>query len=155
MFEPIFITITDKNVAYDNVNNDIESNLLNNDGKKMFLTNIKYIFDDDDPLLINEETNIGFDHANDRDIDNVFMVNMHSLTNIDNIELISDKFKLLNYNLWSKEEKNIDFDNLDLEIDVISQFQDLTKKSDELTLNELIDLYRIQNEQIKSMMNNI
>lgn len=152
MLEPIAITITDKNIKYINSTNEEKNN---NDGKQMFLTNIKYIFDDDDPLLINDDTNIGFENANNDNIENILMINMKSLTEINNIELISDKFKLLDYNLWSQNGKITDFNDLDLEIDVLSLFQDWKNEGNEFTLNELIDLYKIQNTQLKLMMNNL
>ena len=76
---------------------------------------------------------------------------------VENIELISDEYELLHFE--SKEvinkEDTKSISNVDIEIDVLSKFKDLSYKTKDLSLGKMIQIYKIQNEQIQTIMSSI
>lgn len=160
------VAVHDKNVynmldnkgSSDNMIDHTELNDITTDNKIMFPTKIRYIFEDDERnnLVKNDEK------ENNSDIENVILIDLDSSNYLENVMLLSDKFELLSF----KENKtqqlnnignNGEFSNLRnaIELNVVSQFRDLSNVTNDLSLSELIKIYAIQNQQIETLFNSI
>ncbi|CCC67602.1 hypothetical protein NCAS_0A10440 [Naumovozyma castellii] len=122
-----------------------------------FPTNIKYIFEDDEE----HEKVIGLDTTSlgsSKDtIENVIVVQLDENGAFEDVDLISENYILLDV-IKSEdtvdENKNISR-NHDIELQVLSKFRDLSPIANDLPLDDMISLYRIQNEQIETICNSL
>ncbi|EDO19260.1 hypothetical protein Kpol_1036p2 [Vanderwaltozyma polyspora DSM 70294] len=151
------ITVYDKNVYYllssrDFSNEPGPAGIFDNlgPGKSMFPTKIKYIFEDDDDQSIESNEENG--------IDNVIIIDLDNNHSLENVTLLSDGYELLSFkeNKLPTPGERSDKQELkdicnEIEIDVISQFRDLSKVSKNLSLDDLIKIYALQNEQIRTI----
>lgn len=142
------ITVYDKNVRYLlNDGNQSNSHRTPDGGlNAMFPTNVKYIFEDDADAVgeaIADET-----------IENVIIVHIQESGALDDVELISDQYELLNFRKGNVGTSTSE-ESLDIELDVLSQFCDLSTMVSDLPLGDLIRLYTIQNEQLQTISNSI
>lgn len=178
--EPIIITIQDKNVVHSldsfTINHRIASQSTSVVNSRItFPTNIKYIFQDDNY----EDAEL---MKSNEDVDNLVIVQLDELGILENVEIVSDNFGLLDYSGWSQhaiksarqqlsaivdgtqdvtsplksielatEQKSV----CDIDIDVVTEFQDVLHTAPNLELNELIQLYEIQNEQLKKLIDHL
>ncbi|CAI1815187.1 Autophagy- protein 31 [Saccharomyces pastorianus] len=150
----------------------------------MFPTTIKCLFEDSegDPAdLSGTALTAGIDKEEDEP-ENVIIVQLNESGSLEDVTLVSDQYELLSHRVSSPgleenqlrtlvshnsddklnddgEGVSIDSDklgmDLDLELDVISQFCDLSPSVRELSLNDLIKLYVTQNEQLQMVSNSI
>ncbi|EJS44302.1 cis1p [Saccharomyces arboricola H-6] len=148
----------------------------------MFPTSIKYIFEDNDEESIDSSDaalTAGIDKDED-ELENVIIVQLDESGTLEDITLISDQYELLSHRTTSlRLEENqlktfvphgvskVNEDgeeaggsdklglDLDIELDVISQFCDISPLLQELSLNDLIKLYVTQNEQLQLISNSI
>ncbi|CAI4055053.1 hypothetical protein N7582_000234 [Saccharomyces uvarum] len=150
----------------------------------MFPTNIKYLFEDDEgdtADLGGTALTAGIDKEED-ELENVIIVQLNESGSLEDVTLVSDQYELLSHRASSPsleenqlrtlvshssddklnddgEGVSIDSDklgmDLDLELEVISQFRDLSPFVRELSLNDLIKLYVTQNEQLQMVSNSI
>ncbi|CAI4037912.1 hypothetical protein SMKI_04G2480 [Saccharomyces mikatae IFO 1815] len=150
----------------------------------MFPTNIRYIFEDNDDEVVNSSDaalTAGIDKTED-ELENVIIIQLDESGSLEDITLISDQYELLSHrtNSLSLEENkmrtngshgdvyksNDDGEGLgvggdkfgmdmDIELDVISQFCDLSPLLGEISLDDLIKLYVTQNDQLQMISNSI
>lgn len=152
--DPLTITVYDRNVRYMLNDGNQSSGYRTPDGSThaMFPTNMKYIFENDDD---GDEQEADTDEG----IENVIIVHLEQSGALTSVQLISDRFELLSYKRGiastineDKEKENRD---QDVELDVVSQFCDLSPYVHDLPLDELIRLYTIQNEQMQIISNSM
>ncbi|AMD21597.1 HFL259Wp [Eremothecium sinecaudum] len=110
----------------------------------VFLTNIKHIFDDDDDYTINLGELGPID--SDDDIEHVILIQVDSQSEVKKVELISDEFQLLNYELESKN---------DLVLNILSKFPTEIPNENSVELSELIARYRMQNNHLAKLINDL
>ncbi|CAR25587.1 hypothetical protein ZYGR_0A01520 [Zygosaccharomyces rouxii] len=145
---PLTITVYDRNVRHMLSDDNQSSSHHTPDGNShaMFPTNIKYVFEDDDTSLAPTES------ENDDGIENMIIVNLEESGTLSGVELISDQFEMLSYKgVTSGNDPMVD----DVELEVVSQFTDLSNLVHDLPLDELIRLYVIQNEQMQTISNSM
>ncbi|CCK71549.1 Atg31p KNAG_0H01360 [Huiozyma naganishii CBS 8797] len=154
--DPITLCVNDKNVcqALSPQNQSWKDSLSESPtyrqsiGKSMFPTNIKYIFDGEE--ICNKED----------DAENVIILEMSEGGQVESVEMISDDFELLRFKN-NGENPLLDTTvqgnklNIDLELDVVSKFRELSEITADLSLEELVNVYKIQNEQLRSIYNSI
>ncbi|CDH10302.1 related to Autophagy-related protein 31 [Zygosaccharomyces bailii ISA1307] len=112
----------------------------------MFPTNIEYVFEDDDAILT------GVDAANNESVENILILNLDDSGALEGVELISDHFQILSYKGVANGNNHIVDD---IELEVVSEFADLSVLARDLPLDELIKLYVIQNEQMQTISNSM
>mgnify|MGYP003276762903 FL=1 len=168
----------DDQPAYNN-----ESKSTDGSDYAMFPTNIKYIFEDNNDELVDSSDaalTAGIDKVGD-ELENVIIVQLDDSGSLEDITLISDQYELLSHRTNSlsleenqmrtlsshgddksndeEEELSVDSDRFrvdsDIELDVISQFCDLSPFLRDLSLNDLIKLYVTQNEQLQMLSNSV
>lgn len=153
--DPISISICDNNIEYliNKDDNKIDSNGSTKssleapleDGystsKAMFPNRTKYIFEDDVEGSNNEE---------EVDYENVFIINMNEDHIVEDVNLISDQYQLLQFT--PKQDAKT---GNELDIEVISKFKDLSKHTKNMSLSKLINIYNIQNKQLASLLDSI
>ncbi|CAI7067209.1 ATV_collapsed_G0008800.mRNA.1.CDS.1 [Saccharomyces cerevisiae] len=168
----------DDQPAYNN-----ESKSTDRSDYAMFPTNIKYIFEDNNDELVDSSDaalTAGIDKVGD-ELENVIIVQLDESGSLEDITLISDQYELLSHRTNSlsleenqmrtlsshgddksndeEEELSVDSDRFrvdsDIELDVISQFCDLSPFLRDLSLNDLIKLYVTQNEQLQMLSNSV
>lgn len=145
---PLTFTVYDRNVRHMLSYGNESSSHYTPDGNShaMFPTNIKYVFEDDDTSLTPVES------ENDDGIENIILVNLEESGTLSGVELISDQFEMLSYKgVTNGNDQMID----DVELEVVSQFTDLSHLVHDLPLDELIKLYMIQNEQMQTISNSM
>lgn len=167
--EPITLSVDDSNIIY-KINRNENNNRLddstdnidpNGNAHIMFPTNIKYIFDDeiDEPSHFDSIMNID---SHD-EIENVIVIKIDESYRLEDVELISENFELLSFNKDNlsntfdkmKDQGSDSTDHMGIELEVVSKFNDIGSMVDDLSLDELINLYTIQSEQIKKISNSI
>ncbi|QHS72244.1 Atg31p [Saccharomyces paradoxus] len=171
--------INNNQSAYNN-----ESKSTDGSDYAMFPTNVRYIFEDNNDEIVDSSDaalTAGIDKDED-ELENVIIVQLDESGSLEDITLISDQYELLSHrtNNLSLEENQMrtfashsnDFKSnddgeelsvdsgklgmdLDIELDVISQFCDLSPLLRDLSLNDLIKLYVTQNEQLQMISNSI
>lgn len=104
--------------------------------KTVYLTDIHYIFEDDDPTTLMEITQ----HA-----ENIVIVDVDNSLNINNIEIVSDKVQLLSYTSINDE----------INMHLLSQFDNSIFYNNDTNLVELINIYRKRNEELNSILNDL
>lgn len=146
--EPLTITVYDRNVKYMLGDGSQSSSHRTPDANShaIFPTNIKYVFEDDDASVT------GMGSENDENVENVLVVNLDESGALDGVELISDRLQILSYKgVSSGNDQVIN----DIELEVVSEFADLSNLVHDLPLDELIRLYVIQNEQMQTISNSM
>ncbi|QLG71839.1 hypothetical protein HG535_0C01880 [Zygotorulaspora mrakii] len=146
--EPLDLTVYDKNIRYTLSHGDQSStHQTPDDGlNAMFPTNIKYIFEEDADnveLAVADET-----------IENVIIIYLGESGALEDVEVISDRYELLGFRKRTLGTNN-EAETYDIELDVLSEFSDLSTIASELSLNDLIKLYTTQNEQLQAISNSI
>lgn len=146
--QPLTLTVYDRNVRHTLSENNRSNSQRTPDGGShaIFPTNFHYIFEDDDET---EET-----HA-DGSVENVIILHMEEAGTLSYAELISDQYELLSFNNGTPGPVTDGTQNQDIELDVVSQFSDLSPLVRDLPLAELIKLYTIQNEQLQTISNSM
>ncbi|CCH62238.1 hypothetical protein TBLA_0G03010 [Henningerozyma blattae CBS 6284] len=145
----IFLTVQDKNISSSAHLIEQSVDDLNNT-KCMYPTNIKYIFEEDDDVpdiaLLNE--------SNDSNIENIIIIDIESSGYVSDIQLISDHFQLLSYKDTMEESETYDTPPYcDIKLDVLSRFEEMKGIGERVSLDDLVKLYLIQNEQLTSISN--
>lgn len=146
--EPLTLTVYDRNVKHTLNDGSQSSTHRTPDGNShaMFPTNIRYLFEDDDTSLTPIES------ENNNGIENIIIVSLEEAGTLGDVELISDQFEMLSYKgVSSGSDQVVD----DLELEVVSEFTDLTNLVHDLPLDELIRLYVTQNEQMQIISNSM
>ena len=138
VIEPYIVTVEDRNVKHElsetvetSTHPDHESQAI------MFLTNVKYIFEDDEEPLHEQEE--------DAAIENVVVIEASENLEVKQVELISDEFKQLGFQVR---------DGSEVAIEALSQFE-MPAAPEQLPLERLFQLYRTQNDQLHSLFNTL
>lgn len=132
--EPFVITVTDKSIIHELESRSQSSKHPDHDSQAlMFPTNIRYIFEDDEP-----------EQDEDPQVENVIVAEVEKDMRVKHVELISDEYQLLSYQSTGENE---------LELEAVSKFQNV--HSQNLPLKKLIELYKRQNEQLDSLFNTL
>ncbi|CEP61201.1 Atg31p LALA0_S02e09010g [Lachancea lanzarotensis] len=136
--EPFIVTVLDCNVKHGLVSPvsgiphpDHETTAM------MFPTNVKYVFEDDEELVVEHEED---------GIENVVVVETNAELEVTHVELISDRFKQLSWNTTQDDPH-------ELHMRVLSRFESL--EDEELPLEELIRIYKTRNDQLHSLFNTL
>lgn len=151
--QPLTLTVYDRNVRYLLNDGNQSSSYRTPEGcsHAIFPTNMHYIFESDED---EQEENDA-----DDSIENFIILHMEETGALNYAELISDHYELLSYNKGISgtggEESALESQNQDFELEVVSQFCDLTPFVHDLPLSELIRLYTIQNEQLQTISNSM
>ncbi|CAI4057892.1 hypothetical protein SKDZ_04G2510 [Saccharomyces kudriavzevii ZP591] len=159
-----------------------ESKGIDGSDYAMFPTNIKYLFEDNDDVDSSDTALTAGINQDEDELENVIIVQLDESGSLEDITVISDQYELLSHrtNSLSLEENQIktlashDGDcksnndgeevsigsdklgmDLDIELDVISQFCDLSALLRDSSLDELIRLYVTQNEQLQMISQSI
>lgn len=146
--DPLTITVYDRNVKH-MLGDSSQSNSHRTpdaNSHAMFPTNIKYVFEDDDEILTT------VDAANNESVENILILNLDDSGALEGVELISDHFQILSYKGVANGNNNVVDD---IELEVVSEFADLSVLARDLPLDELIKLYVIQNEQMQTISNSM
>ncbi|AQZ17677.1 CIS1 (YDR022C) [Zygosaccharomyces parabailii] len=146
--DPLTITVYDRNVKH-MLGDSSQSNSHRTpdaNSHAMFPTNIEYVFEDDDAILT------GVDAANNESVENILILNLDDSGALEGVELISDHFQILSYKGVANGNNHIVDD---IELEVVSEFADLSVLARDLPLDELIKLYVIQNEQMQTISNSM
>ncbi|AET39767.1 Atg31p Ecym_4754 [Eremothecium cymbalariae DBVPG len=106
----------------------------------MFLTNVRYIFEDDEDYNLDERTMV------DEDVENVVVVDLDEFLNLRSVELISERFQMLNYSLGTENE---------ITLKVLSQFPAEVENAENRGLDELIYRYRKQNRALQYLIDGL
>ncbi|CCE65666.1 hypothetical protein TPHA_0M00910 [Tetrapisispora phaffii CBS 4417] len=116
-----------------------------------FPTNIRYIFEDDDNEL---EINNLKGTIDELDIENIIVIDLDTDNSLQKVQLISDKYELLSYKEKSCNENstNPKISEKEIELKVLSQFKEFEHIPEQYSLEDLIKLYAIQNEQIEELI---
>ncbi|SCU80401.1 LADA_0B07200g1_1 [Lachancea dasiensis] len=130
--EPLVISVVDCNVkhgleAQGADHPDHESQAL------MFPTNVKYIFEDDEESLVEEEYD---------GVENVIVVEANANLEVTRVEVISDDYKLLKFETAEDDE---------LMISAVSKFEPLDRETWDQPLEKLVEIYRCRNEQLERL----
>lgn len=148
--QPLTLTVYDRNVKHTLSESNRSNSQRTPDGGShaIFPTNFHYIFEDDDEQ---EELNT------DGSVENVIILHMEENGALSHAELISDQYEMLSFNTviagpGPEESQN---QNQDIELEVVSQFSDLSPLVRDLPLVELIKLYTIQNDQLQTISNSM
>ncbi|QLQ80408.1 hypothetical protein HG537_0D04090 [Torulaspora globosa] len=144
--QPLTLTVYDRNVRHSLSESHRSNSQRTPDGGShaIFPTNFHYIFEDD-----NETEELKTDGS----VENVIILHMEESGSVSHAELISDQYELLSFNSGSTGPGNDE--GQDIELEVVSQFNDLTPLVRDLTLVELIKLYTTQNEQLQTISNSM
>ncbi|SCU78669.1 LANO_0A03598g1_1 [Lachancea nothofagi CBS 11611] len=133
------VTVVDRNVKHGLApalkfgHPDHESQAL------MFACNVKYIFEDDEESVA---------EGDDGGIENVVVIETNGGLKVTNVELISERFKLLEY-------ETAEDDNHEVVISAMSKFEGLGEEFRELPLERLVEIYRLRNDQLESLFNTL
>lgn len=141
--QPLTLTLYDKNVRHMLNDGNQSSSYRTPDGESnaIFPTNFHYIFEDDEDDQEELDT--------DESIENIVILHLEENGALVHAELISDHLELLSYNKTISSSGNDDNQKQDFELEIVSQFSDLSPLVHDLPLAELIRLYTIQNEQLQ------
>ena len=170
--EPFFVSVMDNNVEHhfnegDTISDcgkdskiDFQntSDQLSCNAKCMFPNKIKYIFDDD--LVERGNNSVEGDiilDDEDLDYENIIIIDMDENHHVLNLNLISDKYQLLKYDIVgdAEDRKSLEKSYKEINIEVVSKFRNLSNVAKDLPLNKLIDIYNIQNTQLQSLYDSI
>ncbi|SJM83270.1 related to Autophagy-related protein 31 [Zygosaccharomyces bailii] len=146
--DPLTIIVYDRNVKHTLGDSSPSTSHRTPDANShaMFPTNIKYVFEDDDALLTT------VDAENNESVENILILNLDDSGALEGVELISDHFQILSYKgIANGNDQVVD----DVELEVVSEFADLSVLARDLPLDELIKLYVIQNEQMQTISNSM
>lgn len=146
--DPLTIIVYDRNVKHTLGDSSQSTSHRTPDANShaMFPTNIKYVFEDDDALLTT------VDAENNESVENILILNLDDSGALEGVELISDHFQILSYKgIANGNDQVVD----DVELEVVSEFADLSVLARDLPLDELIKLYVIQNEQMQTISNSM
>lgn len=138
--QPLTLTLYDRNVRHLLNDGNQSSSYRTPDGESeaIFPTNFHYIFEDDED-----------DQEELESIENVVILHLEESGVLAHAELISDHYELLSYSRTTSGLASDDNQSQDFELEVVSQFSDLSSLVHDLPLTELIRLYTIQNEQLQ------
>lgn len=141
--QPLTLTLYDRNVRQLLTEGNQSSSYRTPDGEtgSIFPTHFHYIFEDDEDEREELET--------DGSIENIIILHLEESGALVHAELISDNFELLSYNRTISAPGSDESPNQDFELEVVSQFGDLSPLVHDLPLADLIKLYTIQNEQLQ------
>ncbi|AQZ16050.1 CIS1 (YDR022C) [Zygosaccharomyces parabailii] len=146
--DPLTIIVYDRNVKHTLGDSSQSTSHRTPDANShaMFPTNIKYVFEDDDAILTI------VDAENNESVENILILNLDDSGALEGVELISDHFQILSYKgIANGNDQVVD----DVELEVVSEFADLSVLARDLPLDELIKLYVIQNEQMQTISNSM
>ncbi|SCU84055.1 LAMI_0C06018g1_1 [Lachancea mirantina] len=130
---PFTLTVHDRNVSHTLATTNTGAQHPDHASKAIsFPTNIRYVFEDDEDFVAEE----------DADIENILIVEVDPNLKVTQVELISDEYQLLSFESQADNE---------LELDVLSRFCTLETESQDL--DELMQIYKTQNEQLNSIFN--
>ncbi|CCD22740.1 Atg31p NDAI_0A05850 [Naumovozyma dairenensis CBS 421] len=171
------VTVFDKNVVHSLTNEIENSSSPECNTNAMFPTKIKYIFEEDEKEQEGEgrDQNIeegrtpgsgtkidkailgtSVSKSGNDEIENVIIIDLNEDRTIQNISLISDNYEILDY---SKEQESKDsrheFFSDDIELNVLSKFCDLEPYTKDVPLDDMVNLYRKQTEQLQILSDNI
>lgn len=143
----VFVTVYNKNLQQESEKGD-----NTNKGNAMFPTNVKYIFEDDEIINTNLISN---DIINDEN-ENVIIIDMEANGYVSDVHMISDNYQLLSYKTNTdynnkKEDKEVLFG--DLSLNVLSRFKHEKGIGERKDLDDLVNLYISQNEQLNVISN--
>ncbi|CUS21596.1 LAQU0S03e06238g1_1 [Lachancea quebecensis] len=135
--EPFTVTVVDRNVKHQIENGAGEEGHPDHELQGvMFATNVKYIFEDDEEPLPEQE---------DPAIENVVIIEADESLRVTQVELISDQFKQLGFEVHDGNE---------VSIDALSRFE-TPRQLGSLPLEKLVQLYKLQNDQLHSLFNTL
>nr|4P1W_B Chain B, Atg31 [Lachancea thermotolerans CBS 6340]4P1W_E Chain E, Atg31 [Lachancea thermotolerans CBS 6340]5JHF_B Chain B, KLTH0C07942p [Lachancea thermotolerans CBS 6340]5JHF_E Chain E, KLTH0C07942p [Lachancea thermotolerans CBS 6340] len=137
VLEPFTVTVVDRNVKHQVEGEPEEEGHPDHEVQGvMFATNVKYIFEDDQELLPEQE---------DPAIENVVIIEADESLRVTQVELISDQFKQVGYEVRDGNE---------VCIDALSRFE-TPRQLGNLPLEKLVQLYKLQNDQLHSLFNTL
>ncbi|SMN20314.1 similar to Saccharomyces cerevisiae YDR022C CIS1 Autophagy-specific protein required for autophagosome formation [Maudiozyma saulgeensis] len=161
--EPVVLSVFDKNIFYELSNKKSTGAEQSNSRHVVFPTHFKYIFDDPEETIISSTEPVS-DINDDEGIENVIVLNLDESYNLLKVELLSENVELLSFKQNKNQSSLTKLDEpqddssmkvYDIELDVVSNFKDVDSLTDNLSLDELIKLFNVQNDQIQKITNSI
>lgn len=114
----------------------------NESHEDLFLTNIKYLFDDDNDLNI-EELRLS---DSENEIEHVIVLEINVDSTISDIEVVSDRFQLIDFKLESEN---------DIRLNVLSEFSSEIEDKDTISLEKLIYEYKVRNRHLYKLISDL
>jgi len=160
----------------------VDENALNNSqDKQWYLTkNIHYIFDDDDNIeeeehfnafnVVPEEDNTLHNSVTQKDTDatkgTVIMIDLDENFSLQHVDLISNEYQLLEaYNITETSQtlhmpeatylsatEQTNGSSKDIELKILSKFNSESKKLESFDLDQLLQIYKTQNQQLLTLL---
>ena len=160
--QPVILSVEDKNIEYQINDSKSQGSDLFDNRNITFPTNIKYIFNDPGSISSSSALLDPIMNANeDENIEHIIILNFDGSYKLTNAELLSEDIELLSFKQHDRSTSlsaNDDMDkdeetsnNFDIELEVVSNFKTIDNIPDDMSLDDLIKLYNIQNEQIRTI----
>lgn len=162
--QPVILSVEDKNIQFQIRDTKSWDSYSFDNRNITFLTNVKYIFDESgitnsSPAIVDSAINA----IEDGNMEHVIILNFDSSYKLTSAELLGEGVELLSFkqnstpeptNLHESNNEEISND-FDIELEVVSSFKAVDDIPDEMSLDDMIKLFNVQNEQIRAIADSI